>query len=87
MYELDFFAVGEGERSGDAISVRFTIPGRDQPIVGIIDAGFLPNGETLVAHITETYDTNTVDFVLSTHRDLDHIGGMGEIVRELDNAC
>jgi hypothetical protein len=48
MYEIDFFAVGDGERSGDAIALRYTIPGRDEPIVGVIDAGFLSNGEELV---------------------------------------
>jgi hypothetical protein len=87
MYELDFFAVGEGERSGDAIALRYTIPGRTEPVVGIIDAGFLPNGEMLVEHIPRYYGTKQVDFVLSTHPDEDHINGMGVVVRELDVQC
>ncbi len=87
MYEIDFFAVGDGERSGDAIALRYTIPGRDEPIVGVIDAGFLSNGEELVEHIPKYYGTNRVDFVLSTHPDEDHINGMGKVVRELDVQC
>jgi beta-lactamase superfamily II metal-dependent hydrolase len=87
MYEIDFFAVGDGERSGDAIALRYTISGRTEPIVGVIDAGFLSNGEELVEHIPKYYGTRRVDFVLSTHPDADHINGMGEVVRELDVQC
>jgi len=87
MYEIDFFAVGDGERSGDAIALRYAIPGRTEPIVGVIDAGFLSNGEELVEHIPKYYGTDSVDFVLSTHPDEDHINGMGEVVRQLDVRC
>jgi beta-lactamase superfamily II metal-dependent hydrolase len=87
MYEVDFFAVGDGERSGDAIALRYTISGRAEPIVGVIDAGFLSNGEELVEHIPKYYGTDRVDFVLSTHPDEDHINGMGEVVRGLDVQC
>ena len=40
-YEIDFRAVGEGERSGDAIVVRFgNLAGnRDQQFVMVIDGG------------------------------------------------
>lgn len=40
MYEVDFLPVGDGERSGDAIAVRFTKPGTDAIAHVIIDAGF-----------------------------------------------
>jgi len=87
MYEIDFFAAGEGERSGDAIALRYTVPGRTDPIVGIIDAGFLANGELLAEHVPRYYGTEKVDFVLSTHPDGDHVNGMGVVVRELDVQC
>jgi beta-lactamase superfamily II metal-dependent hydrolase len=87
MYEIDFFAVGDGERSGDAIALRYTIPSQTEPIVGVIDAGFLSNGEELVEHIPKYFGTDSVDFVLSTHPDADHINGMGEVVRELNVRC
>jgi len=84
MYEIDFFAVGEGERSGDAITLRYTMPGQQEPIVGVIDAGFAPNGEIIAEHIPTHYGTDRVDWCLSTHPDGDHINGMGTVVRELD---
>ncbi len=84
MYEIDFFAVGEGEKSGDAITLRYTLPDFTDPIVGIIDAGFQPNGEALVEHITGVYGTDKVDFVISTHPDEDHINGMGIVMRNLN---
>jgi beta-lactamase superfamily II metal-dependent hydrolase len=87
MYEVDFFAAGEGERSGDAIALRYTISNRAKPVVGIIDAGFLLNGDALVEHVPKYYGTERVDFVLSTHPDEDHINGMGVVVRELDVQC
>jgi beta-lactamase superfamily II metal-dependent hydrolase len=87
MYEVDFQAVGEGETSGDAIALRYMIPGRADPIVGIIDAGFKPNGEMLVEHVPTYYGTKRVDFALLTHPDEDHAGGMGEVVRGLDVRC
>jgi beta-lactamase superfamily II metal-dependent hydrolase len=87
MYEFDFLAVGDGERSGDAIALRYTMPGHSEPVVGIIDAGFKDNGEELVEHVKRWYRTQTVDFALSTHPDLDHIGGMGQVVRGLDVRC
>ncbi len=87
MYEFDFLAVGEGERSGDAIAVRFTVPNRNQPVVGVIDAGFKANGGELVEHVERYYGTQTLDFALLTHPDLDHVGGMGEVVRGLDVRC
>ena len=87
MYEIDFLAVGEGERSGDAIALRYTIPGRSEPVVGIIDAGFKANGEELVEDVPRWYGTKTIDFALLTHPDLDHVGGMGQVVRGLDVRC
>jgi beta-lactamase superfamily II metal-dependent hydrolase len=87
MYEIDFLAVGEGERSGDAIALRYTIPGHADPVVGIVDAGFKPNGEELVEHMPRYFGTDRVDFVLLSHPDEDHINGMGEVVRGLDVRC
>jgi beta-lactamase superfamily II metal-dependent hydrolase len=87
MYEFDFLAVGEGERSGDAIAVRFTVPNGDEPVVGVIDAGFKQNGDELVEHVNRYYGTGTLDFALLTHPDLDHVGGMGQVVRGLNVRC
>ncbi|MDO8208981.1 MBL fold metallo-hydrolase [Conexibacter sp. CPCC 206217] len=86
MYEVDFLPVGDGEKSGDAIALRFTNPETGLPAVGIVDSGFRDDGEALVEHVKREYGTSSVDFVLSTHPDLDHIGGMGVVLRGLDVA-
>ncbi len=42
-YEVDFHPVGDGERSGDAICLRFgdLNAGHDQQVVMVIDGGYL----------------------------------------------
>lgn len=83
MYEIDFLPVGDGGRSGDAITIRFTKPSGGAGHV-IIDAGFEDDGEALVEHVQRYYGTSQIDLAILTHPDGDHIGGMGVVVRELD---
>ena len=58
-YEIDVLAVGEGERSGDAIAIRFGDPGTrpDQWPVIVVDGGTLDSGERLVDLIKNSYGT------------------------------
>jgi beta-lactamase superfamily II metal-dependent hydrolase len=86
MFEVEFQSVGEGEKSGDAITVRFTNPASGEPVIGIIDAGFTDTGDAVVRHVQTFYGTSSVDFVLSTHPDADHINGMGIVMRNLNVA-
>lgn len=84
-YEVDFLPVGEGERSGDAIALRWGYlhaNPRRQAVV-IIDAGYTPNGADVVKHVKDYYETDTVDLVVSTHPHSDHIGGLETVLREL----
>jgi beta-lactamase superfamily II metal-dependent hydrolase len=84
MFEIDFLSVGEGARSGDAIAMRFTRPDGDGRLAHvIIDAGFKPSGEKLIDHVEQTYGVDTVDLVVLTHPDGDHIGGMGVLLEGL----
>lgn len=85
-YEVDFLPVGEGEKSGDAIAMRWgTLQAKPpQQTVVVIDGGYTANGDDLVKHITNHYKTNTVDLVVSTHPHADHIGGLDTVVRELN---
>jgi hypothetical protein len=83
MYEVDFLAVGDGERSGDAIAMRFTSPGSPAPAVVVIDTGFSDDGDAMVAHVMEHYKTDYVDLVFSTYGDRDHICGLPIVLREL----
>ena len=81
MYEIDFLPVGDGEKSGDAIAMRFTRPDTGTVAVVTIDAGFHDDGEALAEHVHRYYGPNGVDLAILTHPDGDHIGGMGELLR------
>lgn len=86
MYEIDFLPVGDKGQSGDAIALRFSRPDRDENAVMVIDAGFQANGDALVEHIDNYYDTDLVNLAVLTHPDADHIGGMGKVVENLNVA-
>jgi Metallo-beta-lactamase superfamily len=83
MFEVDFMAVGDGARSGDAIAMRFTRPDNGQLAHVIIDAGFKSSGDALVNHFARFYGVEQVDLLILTHPDGDHIGGMGVVLEEL----
>ena len=86
-YEVDFLAVGEGEKSGDAIIIRAgdlrnSSPIR-RPVVIVIDGGFAKNGEEIVSRIKQNDpDKRIVDIVVSTHPDADHISGLQTVLEE-----
>jgi beta-lactamase superfamily II metal-dependent hydrolase len=85
-FEVDFLAVGEGEKSGDAIAVRWgnlAGPRAEQKIL-IIDGGTLEAGKNLVNHVQNYYGTTFVDAVLCTHPDIDHACGLKIVLEELD---
>jgi beta-lactamase superfamily II metal-dependent hydrolase len=81
-FEVDFLPVGDGQKSGDAIAIRFCAD--STPRVVVIDAGYQPVGEQLVEHIRRYYDTNRVDLAVSTHGDGDHLNGLRVVVEEMD---
>lgn len=85
-WEVDFLAVGEGEKSGDAIALRFgNLAGpREQQTVMVIDGGTKESGEALVQHIQNCYSTNAVDVVVSTHPDMDHASGLAPVLESLN---
>lgn len=81
--EIDFLQVGDGERSGDAIALRYgnLLTGYE---VMVIDGGNKASGEALVRHITGEYNTTAVGHVVNTHPDGDHSSGLTEVLRYLD---
>jgi beta-lactamase superfamily II metal-dependent hydrolase len=84
-FEIDFLPVGDGEKSGDAIALRYgnlTGP-RDEFFVAVIDGGFKDSGEKLVEHIKQYYGTKKVDTVISTHPDNDHLSGLEVILENM----
>jgi len=84
-YEVDFLAVGDESKSGDAIALRFgELEGsREEQTVLIIDGGYKKSGEDLVSHIKNHYGTDIVDLVVLTHPDSDHASGLHVVLEEL----
>ena len=54
----------------------------DQKIV-VIDGGYQDSGKALVELIRNTYGSNRVDLVVSTHPDNDHVSGLHVVLEEL----
>lgn len=84
-YEIDFLPVGNGERSGDAIAGRIgNLEGpRHEQTVFMVDGGFADDGEALIDHVVRYYRTSTVDFVINTHPDQNHLKGLVPVVETL----
>ncbi len=83
-YQIDFLPVGDGEKSGDAIAMRFgDFSDAMKTFVVVIDGGFLASGEALVNHIRTHYGTTYVDLVVSTHPDNDHSTGLSVVLEQM----
>jgi len=83
--EIDFLAVGDASKSGDAIGIRFgNLHGkREEQTVITIDGGTKESGENLVEHIKTHFGTTRVDYAFLTHPDGDHASGMSEVLENL----
>jgi beta-lactamase superfamily II metal-dependent hydrolase len=79
--EIDFLPVGNGDKSGDAIAVRYGYPGNYK--VMVYDGGTKESGEALVEHIRKHYGTSYVDYVVNSHPDSDHASGLSVVLEEL----
>ena len=78
-YEIDFLPVGDGERSGDAIALRYGVDG--DYTIHVVDGGTTDAGEKLVTHITNYYGAPTyIDHVVCTHGDDDHSSGLRMVI-------
>lgn len=74
-FELEFLAVGEGSKSGDAIVASWVETSGTRRIV-VVDGGYQANGEQIVDLLRDRFGTNYVDLVVSTHPDDDHANGL-----------
>ena len=83
-YEIDFLAVGDGERSGDAIGLRSS--GGHTNRIHVIDGGDQAAGSRMVDHIQVFYGNQTrIDAVVCTHGGGDdHSSGLREVVKEFE---
>jgi len=84
LYEIDFLPVGDGEKSGDAISLRYSSDGGNRWTIGVIDGGTQESGEALLEHIPKYYGSMNVDFVICTHPEQDHASGLSIILDKLN---
>jgi beta-lactamase superfamily II metal-dependent hydrolase len=84
-YEIDFLAVGEESKGGDAIALRYgNLHGsRAEQTVVVVDGGYSDSGKALVEFVRNKYGTDEVDIVLATHPDRDHISGLETVLLEL----
>lgn len=77
--EIDFLPVGEGEKSGDAIAIRYG--DENEFFVHVVDGGTQESGQALVDHINQYYDNPTcVDNLVCTHGDDDHSSGLRTVI-------
>lgn len=80
--EVEFLAVGDKTKAGDAIVVRY---GEEYDYrLMIVDGGTAETGVKLVEHLRKEFGANVfVEHVLLTHSDLDHASGLREVLREI----
>ncbi|MBT2298494.1 ComEC/Rec2 family competence protein [Pseudomonas fluorescens] len=79
--EIDFLPVGEGKHSGDAIAVRWRED--DQYKILIYDGGTKAYGADLVEHVKKHFNSHYVDYVVNSHPDNDHAGGLLHVLENL----
>ena len=83
LYEIDFLPVGEGEKSGDAICLRFSEDNGDNWYVGVIDGGTQETGGKICEHVEKYYETDEIDFLVCSHPDQDHASGLSVVLENL----
>jgi len=80
-FELDFLDV-ESPKSGDAITIRYHTNGAT--FIHVVDGGFQDTGNSVISHINKYYGGSSfIDFVVLTHPDGDHAGGLRVILEEM----
>lgn len=84
-FDIDYIHVGDGERSGDAIALRYgnLLSNPIDQTVLVIDGGTKESGQQLVNHIRTHYGTDVVDGIIVTHQDSDHTSGLTEVLEQL----
>lgn len=85
-FEIDFLAVGDESRGGDAIAIRYGNLKSDPPDqkVIVIDGGYNKNGRALVRLIKDHYHSDHIDAVVSTHPDQDHSSGLEVVLERME---
>lgn len=76
--EVEFLAVGEGEKAGDCIVVRY---GDEHTYsLMVVDGGTLETGDELVQHLRKQFSgVGVIEHVVLTHADGDHASGLRKL--------
>lgn len=85
--EIDFLAVGENSKSGDAITMRFGNCSNNkwnEQTIFVIDGGDRLAGESVINHVKEVYKSDKIDRVVLTHPDGDHASGLRAVVENMN---
>lgn len=82
-YEIDMLPVGSGDKSGDAIAIRYGSSTGGYKVM-VIDGGTLDSGDELVEHIKKYYGTSRVDYMVCTHPDNDHSSGLRKVMEKME---
>ena len=80
--EIEFLAVGEGTKAGDAIVIRYGDVNAYELM--LLDGGHAETGENIVAHLKKHFGPNPVlEHVVLTHSDADHASGLRTVLQEI----
>ncbi len=77
LLQVVFFDVGQGD------SAVLITPEPDRKVI-IIDGGFVNTARASIVPFLEGQNITTIDLMILTHPDMDHVSGLREIIRELD---
>lgn len=80
MIEIEFIPIGEEVNTGDAILCHFTEPTTGTDRVVLIDGGFVDTSESIITHVRKYYARDSIDLIVSTHPDDDHINGLTGVI-------
>lgn len=85
-FEIDYIPVGEGDKGGDCIAMRFWDPliGLPSQKVVVIDGGYKDTAELLINLVRNVYGTGKIDLIVSTHPDMDHVSGLLPVIEEME---
>ena len=79
-YEVRFFRVGTSSKGGDAILIRL-VDENNNPTVIVVDGGYKENGDRIIEYLN-SLGISTIDLVINTHPDIDHISGLIRLFEE-----
>ncbi|MGH9878888.1 MAG: MBL fold metallo-hydrolase, partial [Nitrososphaerales archaeon] len=68
-------------KTGDAVLIKVLVEGQKKWI--LIDGGFDGRGESTIIPYLKEKGVRELEYVIATHYDGDHIGGLDEIVSEI----